>query len=288
MGRLKKKGLDHFQIDCDQEDDLDLVEAKHGIAGYGTVVKLWQKIYKFEGYYAEWEEKHQHLFAKKIGVTFEFLQAVLETCFDEDLFHLGLYEKYRILTGSGPQKRWKEIVTNAKRKDTKIEFIHDISLFTPEEIIKTPEVSTQSKVKDSKVKKSKVNVSPDSGGEEVKDLVWPKLVESWFVFYEKKVGEKPSFEGRITSDFKNLVGMLEKKVLAKKNIWDVDTAGGHFTKFLEVAYHDPWLSKNFLISNLLTQFDKIIANGKNGTPIERTSTGTVKTVNVPEGVRRTL
>lgn len=288
MGRHNKRGIEYFYVDCDQEDNLTLVEAKHGIAGYGTVVKMWKKIYQIHGYYADWDDKNQFLFAKDIGVKIEFLKEVLETCFEEELFHRGLYEKFRILTGSGTQKRWRGIVTAAKRKDTEIDKNHDVSLFNPEEIIKTPEVGTRREEKRRERKKSEVKVSPDSGGEESKDLIWPKLVDSWFVFYEKKVGEKPSFEGRITSDFKNLVGMLEKKVLAKKNVWDVDTAGQHFTKFLEVAYHDPWLSKNFLISNLLTQFDKIIANGKNGTPIERTSTGTVKTVNVPEGVRRTL
>jgi hypothetical protein len=153
MGRLTKRGLDYFNIDCDQEDKITLVEAKHGIEGYGIVVKLWKKIYQIHGYYCEWSEKNVFLFSKEINVSVDTLNRVVETCLEEQVFSRHMFDKYKVLTSSGIQKRWKKIVTDAKRKEVEIDLKMNLLSFTLEEISKTPEEtektlseSTQNKV----------------------------------------------------------------------------------------------------------------------------------------------
>ena len=37
-------------MDVEMDDKVELIEAKHGITGFGVLVKLYQKIYK-EGYF---------------------------------------------------------------------------------------------------------------------------------------------------------------------------------------------------------------------------------------------
>lgn len=162
MARPEKMGLDYFNIDVDQEDNLSLVEAKHGISGYGIVIKLWRKIYQLNGYYCEWEEENEYLFAKDIGVTIEQLREVVETCFKGKIFSREKYQEHKVLTSSGTQKRWKRIVTDSKRKcreiDKKyllIEFTPEKIEFTTEETKKTPEENTQSKLKETKGNKKK-------------------------------------------------------------------------------------------------------------------------------------
>ena len=103
MARPIKMGIDYFNIDVVQEDNLNLIEAKHGIVGYGVVIKLWRKIYSIHGYYCEWEEKNTFLFAKEIGVPVETINSVLETCFQEEIFSLKMYQDFKILTSSGTQ-----------------------------------------------------------------------------------------------------------------------------------------------------------------------------------------
>ena len=43
MARPQKEGLDYFpfDVDMDQDDKVALIEAKHGITGFGVVVKLF-------------------------------------------------------------------------------------------------------------------------------------------------------------------------------------------------------------------------------------------------------
>jgi hypothetical protein len=56
MSRPIKQGLDYFPMDVEVDDKIELIEAKHGISGFGILVKLFQKIYK-EGYYLNWNEE---------------------------------------------------------------------------------------------------------------------------------------------------------------------------------------------------------------------------------------
>ena len=192
MGRPLRKGLHYFNIDCDQDDTLNFIEARHGIIGYGVVVKLWRKIYMLNGYFCEWAEKNIYLFAREVNVDVETVNNIVETCFTEELFNRKRFEQFRILTSRGIQRRYIKIVTEAKRKDTEIdpnyllleipvapeihqkeeafqeefipekedfletvEFLPEKEGFLPEETPKIREVSTQTKVKETKEKETK-------------------------------------------------------------------------------------------------------------------------------------
>jgi hypothetical protein len=58
MARPKKQGLEYFPLDVTMDDKVQLIEAKHGIIGFGILIKMYQKIYS-EGYYYSWEEEQQ-------------------------------------------------------------------------------------------------------------------------------------------------------------------------------------------------------------------------------------
>ena len=94
--------------------------------------------------------------------------------------------------------------------------------------------------------------------------IWERCVKAWFEFYETKFQEKPSFAGRDPASFKKLLELVSQRVVVKNFEWTAETCQDHFLKFLQRAYTDAWLSQNFLLQNLVSQFDKIIVNGKNG------------------------
>lgn len=180
MARPPENSLKYYNRDTKDDDNLLYVEAVHHLIGYAIVDKLWKHIYGCPGgYYCEWSEINQRLFCKNNGITIEKLFEILNTCFENEieLFSREMYEKHKILTSSGVQKRWLRIVKEAGRKYCHIkEEYRIIDIDAPETtppaiLLPTlppdnttaaivspliiPLETTQSKVKESKVKESK-------------------------------------------------------------------------------------------------------------------------------------
>ena len=49
MGRQIKEGLDYFDLSCQMDDKIKLIQAEFGLKGFAVVVKLYQKIYGGHG-----------------------------------------------------------------------------------------------------------------------------------------------------------------------------------------------------------------------------------------------
>jgi Domain of unknown function (DUF4373) len=163
MARPLKIGLDYFPLDVSIDDNVELLEAEEGLEGFAILVKIWQKIYS-NGYFIEWNEDSSLLFCKKINADKTKVNSVINTCLRRNLFNKKIYDKYKILTSCGIQKRFITACYQSKRKSISVisEYILVNSEFT--ELITeftqlNTELSTQSKVKESKVKESKVKES---------------------------------------------------------------------------------------------------------------------------------
>ena len=181
MARLQKSGLEYFplNVDMDQDDKIALIEASHGIVGFGIVVRLLMKIYK-EGYYYEWTEREQLLFSKRVNVDINTVNVIINDCLKWGLFNKYLYDTHHILTSKGIQRRYFAALTRRKKIEVFEDFILiDLTEFKNVNIIslnvdndtnsttqnvdndtnsttQNVDTGTQSKVKKSKVKKSKV------------------------------------------------------------------------------------------------------------------------------------
>jgi hypothetical protein len=105
----RKEGLDYFPIDIDMDGDdkVELIEAKHGIVGFGLIVKLLMRIYR-NGYYYYWTEKEQLLFSKRVGLPVEKVIAIVGDAAEWEFFDKDMLEGYSILTSKGIQKRYLE------------------------------------------------------------------------------------------------------------------------------------------------------------------------------------
>lgn len=278
MARPTRPGLDYFNVDTKFEDNLKLIIAIHKNEGLGVMMRLWQKIYGVHGYYAEWGDDNVFLFADEISLPVDILKAIIETCFEKGIFHRGMYQKNKIITSAGIQKRWLRIVTDIKRKDCTICPEFDILLFIPVEtpIIRgeTPVSPGGNATKEKKGNKSKRKESKGDNTtgatsapkvDKIDGEIWKVVVDTWFTFYESKYQDKPIFSGRDPAALKNLCRMIEKKVIAAPgHTWNVGNCAAHLTRFLQIAHSLDWLKDNFLVQNLVSQFDKIIASGKNG------------------------
>jgi len=300
MGKHSSNGLSYFNIDCVQEDNLNYIEAKHGISGYGVLVKLWRKIYMIHGYYCDWSEKNVYLFSKEVSVPVEQITLIIEDCFQEGIFSREMYDKFRILTSSGTQKRWLKIVTEAKRKNCKIEENFLLSVKTqeefaktPEELPKTPEDIPQRKEKEEKKRKNSAPAKPslpkkvDKKKEEQPEPYWQALVNVWFAFGKEKFGEEPSFAKGDPKIFKRIIQLLKARATKKNLPWDEITAPQRLLAFLISAFQDPWLCKNFLLSHIENQFDKFIQDQGSAFQSKKVN-GPAKTSNMQATFQETI
>ena len=178
LARPQKTGLDYFplDVDIDQDDKIQLIEARFGITGFGIIIKLFMKIYK-EGYFYEWTEKEQLLFSKRINVDINLVNDVINECIKWGLFDSTLYEKYKILTSKGIQRRYLEATGRRKQVEMIEEYcLIDSSKYSniifvsinsvnvnnnPQSDKVNDGINPQSKVKESKVKERKVVVNND-------------------------------------------------------------------------------------------------------------------------------
>lgn len=164
MARPLKEGIDYFPLDCQLDDKFELIEAEFGLAGFGVVVKLFQKIYGQQGYYIEWNNEVALLFAKRIGLGGRAVSEIINASIKRGIFDKKLYAKYHILTSSGIQKRYLEAVGRRRKVNIKTEYL--LVNYTLKEInadkngvnadnnLINESNNTQSKVNKSKVNKS--------------------------------------------------------------------------------------------------------------------------------------
>ena len=90
MARPTKAGLDYFELDCQLEEKVKLIQAEYGLKGFAIVVKLYQRIYGGFGYYCEWNEDSLLLFMSENGVSSRdeknLIREIVLACIRRDIF----------------------------------------------------------------------------------------------------------------------------------------------------------------------------------------------------------
>lgn len=178
MARPQKAGLDYFALDVYMSDEVELIEAEHGLVGFAILIKLFQKIYS-EGYYYEWDDKEQILFSKRVSSDRNLVTSVVNDCIRWGIFNQKMYEKYNILTSRRIQNHY----VTATYKRVNVEVIKEYLLIdvsdrtnlniitvsddgNEDTTIDTDDKSTQSKVKESKVKNNNIELQNDCNDDE--------------------------------------------------------------------------------------------------------------------------
>ena len=159
MARPTRQGVDYFPLDVYLDNKVKFIEIKFGLKGFGTVVKILQNIYS-QGYWSNWGEDEKLLFADENRITLDEVKDITGECLDRGIFDKKLYDTHKILTSTGIQKRYKEIVRRRKDVDVTEDYLLIDSIAAVNADMVTTSCrhgdgkSTQSKVKESKVKES--------------------------------------------------------------------------------------------------------------------------------------
>lgn len=107
-------GILFFPHEVTMPDPIKLVKAKFGIAGYGIIYMLYERIFSL-GYYTPWNEDICDLLAEDCHLTADKIQPVIDYAVLKKVFDRELYEKYSILTSADIQSKF---IHAAKKRDT--------------------------------------------------------------------------------------------------------------------------------------------------------------------------
>ena len=162
MARPIKEGLDYFELDCQLEEKVRLIQAEYGLKGFAIVVKLYQKIYGGFGYYCEWNEDSSLLFMSENGVSSRdeknLINEIVAACIRRNIFSEKLFIEFGILTSFGVQKRY----LNAVSRREKVELIKEYLL------ISVGKIQDNVCIKSINVDRNSVNVCSNSQSREEK------------------------------------------------------------------------------------------------------------------------
>ena len=166
MARPLSRGIEYYPLDVDFLNDLKIkkIMKSCGPNSIAIIILLLGNIYGDEGYFMKWDEDVCFLVADEVGAKEVYVKEVLKKCLQVDLFSNELFEKFKIITSKGIQKRFFEITKRRKRDNLINEYllvnVTETGVNVTETIVTEAETgvivskSTQSKVKESKVKKS--------------------------------------------------------------------------------------------------------------------------------------
>jgi hypothetical protein len=175
VGRPMKNGIDYFPLDVDIDDKIKLVEAEHGIIGFGVLIKIFQKIYK-DNYWIKFDRKALYVFANSINVDRNRIYDIINSCLEWEVFDQKLYTDFEVLTSKGIQKRFFEIIKRRKH----VEICKKLLLIKPKfhdniNLIYV-DIKKQRKVKERKVK-------------EKNSIIYPSNFLKFWQAYPKKTGK---------------------------------------------------------------------------------------------------
>ena len=123
-GRQNKVGLDYFELDCHMDEKVRLIQAEYGLKGFAVVVKLYQEIYGGNGYYCEWTQDRELLFASENGLNGgSFIKDIVAACIKRNIFSERLFKEYGILSSSGVQKQYLKATVKREVVDLKKEYL---------------------------------------------------------------------------------------------------------------------------------------------------------------------
>ncbi len=174
MPRPSKPGLDYFPFDTALDRKFEILEAKHGLNGFGIIIKLMQRAYGENGYFLEFTDIDALLLGSKYGLTDKDVLDYVDTAVEQGIFDRGVYEENKVLTSHGMQLRFVKSVKRRDEVSMKREYlllsvreipdnvyINGVNVYNNSQNV---DDNTQSKVKESKVKNSKVKESSKDVG----------------------------------------------------------------------------------------------------------------------------
>ncbi|EGO6760815.1 DUF4373 domain-containing protein [Enterococcus faecalis] len=188
MARPYKQGVDYYSLDVDFLKDIKYrkIRKSCGPQTCEILLCLLSYIYGDMGYFLRWDEDSAFLVADDVGAKEGLVEEVVNKAVQVGFFDHDKYQKYKILTSNGIQKRYK--LMTSKRKEVVLQeeyLIIDGNNSLPT-VVNGVNNTQREKERESKVNKSKVNKK------ETESSINPSLPETSVekAFFEEPLGEE--------------------------------------------------------------------------------------------------
>lgn len=126
MARPMKDGISYFSFDVDFLNDIKVrkIKRQFGNDGIVVVISLLANIYRDRGYYMTWDDDTAFVLGDEVDVDEEVVIRIVNKALEVGMFDQEMYDKHRILTSRGIQKRFLKAAE--RRKDLKLELSYCI------------------------------------------------------------------------------------------------------------------------------------------------------------------
>lgn len=263
-GRQNKVGLDYFELDCHMDEKVRLVQAEYGLKGFAVFVKLLQEIYGGYGYYCEWTQDRELLFASENGLnggSQQLLGDIVEACIRRNIFSERLFKEYGILTSSGVQKQYLKATVKREVVELKKEYLLISVPINRKNVVINSISSGINDISDtgnaqSRVEKSKVYPPISPNGFNCFWEIYPKKVrilkaeEAYrqVLFDDSSVDEEDLKDA--AANYAESVRILDKQ---ERYIFNPENflLGGAYTDYLPGNYKKPQSSKKVQFNQMM-------------------------------------
>lgn len=187
MARPRKDGLDYYPMDVNFLGDIKVkkVIRSHGIQAVAVILHLLGTVYRDTGYYATYDDDLLFITADELNLEEKYVKDVVEKLLEVDFFNREQAEKNKVLTSIGIQERYRK----ATERRVFVNINDSLCIQKPRSSEVNVDRSTQSKVKESKGKESKVEDRDASDLAEASKLSKSENeVAKIFEFYQNNIG----------------------------------------------------------------------------------------------------
>lgn len=194
MARPLKTGLSYFPLDVDffNDDKIELISSEFGAKGEVIAIRLLCQIYR-NGYFYQWGKDESLLFAKRVGngVTGALVDEVVAGLVKRSFFDERVFNRFKILTSKGIQKRYLEAKDRAKQVQMAEEYVLlDVDTVKAIDNVSIYSINVsnnpQSKVKKSKEEKSKEKQNGGPDGNSFTNPFSEKFLQKWHLWKSYK------------------------------------------------------------------------------------------------------
>ena len=218
MARPVKEGLDYYPLNADFMSDIKVrrLIRSFGSKSIGVVIALLGMIYGDKGYYILLNDDVAFIISEQTLEDEDLVNQIINKLIEIEFFDKNLYEKHRVLTSKGIQKRF--ISATERRKDVKL--ITKYNLVNVDNNSSSDVVNVynnqQRKEKKSKVKKSKEKQSKENTVENCNAPSAERRVRTFA--FESLVVEKYGKDECLTDTFRDFAIMRKtiKKPLTER------------------------------------------------------------------------
>lgn len=218
MARPVKEGLDYYPLNADFMSDIKVrrLIRSFGSKSIGVVIALLGMIYGDKGYYILLNDDVAFIISEQTLEDEDLVNQIINKLIEIEFFDKNLYEKHRVLTSKGIQKRF--ISATERRKD--VNLITKYNLVNVDNNSSSDVVNVgnnqQRKEKKSKVKKSKEKQSKENTDDSCNAPSAERRVRTFA--FESLVVEKYGEDECLTDTFRDFAIMRKaiKKPLTER------------------------------------------------------------------------